>query len=230
MKKDALLKKLNLNSAQLEEIKKAVATAEEKTTGEIALAVVPQSNSYAFVELTVAFCVAFVSFFVLFLFSASIWQFMEQVFWCPAPWLLIGVIGFAVIVIVLFTYLLLNIPIIDRLIIPNKLKEKRVYIRALQHFVESGVYRTAEHTGILIFVSLLEKKIFVIADAGINEKVEDGQWAKINAIIGDGLKSKNSAKAFINATEECGRILAEHFPNKKQNPNELSDGLVVLEK
>lgn len=230
MKRHKLLKRLNINTAQLEQIKTAVAEAEKTTTGEIALAAVYQSDSYAFFELFAAFCTTFVSFFILFLFSNPIWKLLERTFWYPAPSQLTAVIGLAVICIVAMVYILLNIPAIDRLIIPHKLKERRVYARALQHFVESGVYKTADRTGILIFISVLERRIFVIADSGINEKVPQSRWDGICKIMADGLKAKHTAKAFITATEECGKILQEHFPNKIKNPNELADGLVILDR
>lgn len=72
MKRNRLLKLMNISPTQMREIADTVAEAEKKTTGEIALAVVYQSDSYAFVELFVAFCASFLSFFILFLCSSPI--------------------------------------------------------------------------------------------------------------------------------------------------------------
>jgi len=229
MKKDRLLKLMNISPIQMREIADTVAEAEKKTTGEIALAVVYQSDSYAFVELFVAFCASFLSFFILFLCSAPIWNLLERTVWFPSPAQLTAVIGSGAAIVVFIVYLLVNIPAIDRLIIPNDLKKRRVYARALQHFVESGVYKTTEHSGVLIFASVLERKFFVIADSGIAAKVAQNEWDGICKIMTDGLKEHQAAHAFISAVKECGRILQEYFPNKEENPNELPDGLVVLE-
>ena len=68
MKREKLLKLLGVDSTQVEAVQTAVAAAEKETSGEIALAAVYQSDSYAFVELTAAFCTAFAAFFILFLF------------------------------------------------------------------------------------------------------------------------------------------------------------------
>ena len=57
---------MNISPIQMREIADTVAEVEKKTTGEIALAVVYQSDSYAFVELFIACCAAFLSFFILF--------------------------------------------------------------------------------------------------------------------------------------------------------------------
>jgi len=229
MKRNRLLKLMNISPTQMREIANTVAEAEKKTTGEIALAVVYQSDSYAFVELFVAFCAAFLSFFILFLCSAPIWNLLERTIWFPSPAQLTAVIGGSAATVVFIVYLLVNIPAIDRLIIPNTLKKRRVYARALQHFVESGVYKTREHSGVLIFASVLERKFFVIADSGIAAKVAQNEWDGICKIMTDGLKKHQAAHAFISAVKECGRILQEHFPNKAENSNELPDGLVVLE-
>ena len=229
MKRNRLLKLMNISPTQMREIANTVAEAEKKTTGEIALAVVYQSDSYAFVELFIAFCAAFLSFFILFLCSAPIWNLLERTVWFPSPTQLTAVIGGGAATVVFIVYLLVNIPAIDRLIIPNTLKNRRVYARALQHFVESGVYRTTEHSGVLIFVSVLERKVFVIADSGVAAKVAQTEWDGICKIMTGGLKEHQAAHAFISAVKECGKILQEHFPNKAENPNELPDGLVILE-
>ena len=230
MKNNRILNKIHIKNEDLDLIKNAVAEAEKTTNGEIALAVIPQSDSYSFVELFAAVCLAFISFFVMLYFGNGIWKLLETKLWYPSPKTLTAVIGAGVFVVMLLFFLLINIPALDRLIIPNRIKEARVYARALKHFVECGIYKTAERTGILIFVSILERKVFIIADSGIAEKVEQNTWNGICGIITDGLKSKNTAKSFCKAVEECGKILAEHFTKTKGNPNEYPDGLVILER
>ena len=54
MKKKTLYKKLHLNDQVFENIKKTVADVEYKTTGEIALALAPESAHYSFWELLAA--------------------------------------------------------------------------------------------------------------------------------------------------------------------------------
>ncbi|UTC67379.1 MULTISPECIES: TPM domain-containing protein [unclassified Treponema] len=230
MENNRILNKIHIKHEDLDLIKNAVAEAEKNTNGEIALAVIPQSDSYSFVEMFAAFCLAFVSFFIMLYFGDSIWNLLEKKLWYPSPKILTAVIGAGVWIIMLFFFLLINIPALDRLIIPKRIKEARVYARALKHFVECGIYKTAERTGVLIFVSILERKVFIIADSGIAAKVEQKTWNGICGIITEGLKSKNAAKSLCAAVDECGKILSEYFPKTTGNPNEYPDGLVVLEK
>lgn len=230
MQDNKILRKINIDEKDLTAIKDAVAEAEKSTNGEIALAVIPQSDSYSFVEIFAAGCFAFLSFFILLYFGNPIWSLLEKLIWYPTPKILAAVIGVCVWVIMLLFFLLINIPAVDRLIIPADIKEQRVYARALRHFVECGIYKTAERTGILIFISILERKVFVIADSGISEKVERKIWNDICSTITDGIKSKETGVSICKAVEQCGKILSEYFPKTAGNPNEYPDGLVVLEK
>ena len=65
MENKRILNKIHIKPKDLDLIKNAVAEAEKTTNGEIALAVIPQSDSYSFVEMFAAVCLAFISFFVM---------------------------------------------------------------------------------------------------------------------------------------------------------------------
>lgn len=230
MKNSRLLRKIYLEHHDLDSIKDAVAEAEKSTNGEIAVAVIPQSDSYSFVEFFAAMCLAFASFFILLYFADGIWHLLERTLWYPEPKTLAAVIGAGVCLITIVFFGLVNIPAFDRLIIPARIKKERVYARALRHFVECGIYNTAERTGILIFVSILERQVLVLTDSGITEKVSPATWEGVCGTITDGIKLKKTAQGICRAVEQCGGILAEHFPKTAGNPNEYPDGLVILPK
>ena len=78
-------------------------------------------------------------------------------------------------------------------------------------------------------MSVLERTVIVFADEGINAKVEQSEWNEICQSLVLSLKQKKAGKGFLAAAEQCGEILAKAFPAKAVNPNELADGLVVLE-
>ena len=79
---------------------------------------------------------------------------------------------------------------------------------ALASFTEHGLHYTRDHTGILIVVSLLEHRVEVLADRGINAKVETAVWQEIAKILIEGLKAQSACNAFCKAIERCGEILA----------------------
>jgi putative membrane protein len=79
----------------------------------------------------------------------------------------------------------------------------------------------------LILVSLLEHRVEILADRGINQKVSAGTWDEIAHIITTGIKSGNACDAFCQAIERCGNILAEHFPRAADDRDELPNRLVT---
>jgi len=114
--------------------------------------------------------------------------------------------------------------------IPRRIRSRMVYNRALRHFVESGVYATRDRTGILIFISWMEHEVRIIADKGISEKIDQAIWNTLAEKIASGVHEGKAITALLDAIQECGKILDEHFPADQENENELIDGLVILEK
>ena len=152
-----------------------------------------------------------------------------RLFWIDEAWhatAISGIVSFAVIAL---AFLAANIPAIDRLVIPRHVQKSRVYNRAIRHFVESGVYATADRTGILIFISAMEHEVRIVADEGIHKKIPQAKWDEIASNLAIGIRDRKTEEALVAAIRSCGELLAERFPAKNENPNELPDGLVILE-
>jgi len=67
----------------------------------------------------------------------------------------------------------------------------------------------------------------VLADRGINAKVEGGTWQEIVHMLTEGLKSGSAADAFCKAIARCGEILATHFPRQADDLDELPNRLIT---
>jgi putative membrane protein len=80
----------------------------------------------------------------------------------------------------------------------------------------------------LLFVSVAERYVEIIADKGINDKVEQDQWSRVVARFIGQVKDDQICQGFLQAIETCGEILTEHFPVEPGNKNELPDHLVML--
>jgi putative membrane protein len=102
-----------------------------------------------------------------------------------------------------------------------------VHTLALASFTDKGLHHTRDHTGILILISLLEHRVEVLADRGINEKVSSGTWDEIVHSITAGIKSGHASDAYCKAIERCGDILATHFPRQTDDKDELPNRLVT---
>lgn len=220
--------KFKLNEKDKQKISEAVKKAESTTSGEIATAFIRESYDYAIYELIFAVITGFVYFVVMLLFVPQIKAWLQSMFWDYSSAHLVAFYGFSTFVAGTIFYFLANISSIDRLIVPNKKLHKKVYERALLHFMESGISYTRDRTGILIFISLLERRVVLLADSGINAKIEQSRWQNIVDHIINGIKSGNFTDNLVKSILDCGEILTEHFPIKADDTNELANDIEEL--
>ncbi len=107
--------------------------------------------------------------------------------------------------------------------------KKAVHQRARREFEAMGIRNTADHTGVLIMLSLKERRVEVLADKGIHDKVAQKTWEDAVHLIVSHIKQGKQATGIIQSVEFVGKILAEHFPRKKDDNNELSDDVELKE-
>jgi putative membrane protein len=220
--------KFKLTENDRQKISEAVKQAERKTSGEIATAFIKESYDYAIYELIFAVIVSFAYYILMLLFIPKISHWLQSLFWDYSPVHLVAFYGFSTFVVGTVFYFIANISAIDRLIVPGKTFERKVHERALLYFMESGISNTRDRTGILIFISLLERRVVLLADSGINEKIEQDKWQHLVDHIIAGIKQGNFTNHLVSSIRECGDLLAEHFPIKDDDTNELSNEIEEL--
>ncbi len=227
-----LVKKLNLSNEALGRVSQAVKRAEEKTSGEIVVALAAESSDYSFWELFAALLASLLAAICALPLADKIRAFDEAINWTSSAWTLPAIYVFAAFFFVIPFFLLINAILpLDRLVIPKAIKEKAVNERAMRAFLECGVSSTRERTGILIFVSYLEKQARVLADEGIAKKIGPDLWRLIVSELSEEIGKKNTEAAFCAAVQKCGDLLAQCFPaDRTDNPNELDNGVVILER
>ena len=104
--------------------------------------------------------------------------------------------------------------------------EEEVQEAAITTFFNEGLYRTRDETGVLMLISVFEHKVWILADKGINAKVQDGQWEDIIRRLIHGIKQKRQADSICEAVEEIGAILKSHFPVKPDDTDELKNLII----
>ena len=107
----------------------------------------------------------------------------------------------------------------------QKAKEHFVEQRAIIEFFKMGIDKTRGKTGVLIMISLDERIVNVKADEGINEKVTEGTWDKTAGMIVEAIKSGKPEDGICKAIKQVGSLLAEHFPVKDDDKNEIPDSV-----
>ena len=198
--------------AERERIRQTVIAAESKTAGEIVPMIVTSSARYTEVELLGLIVGLFAG-----MIAEGIWR---------DPW---GspLLNLWPVVGAMLGFLLCRIPAVKRSLTSKSRVAEAMHTTCLAAFTEHGLHYTSNHTGILILISLLERRVQVLADRGINQKVSAGTWDEVVGIITAGIKTGHACDAFCKAIERCGEILAAHFPRQADDKDELPNRLVT---
>lgn len=125
-------------------------------------------------------------------------------------------------------FLVTSIPPIRRLLTPRGVRRARVRRAALQQFLAHGLHTTQDRTGVLIFAALSDRQVEVIADEGIHGKVDHEVWAQAVDALTRSMRARRPAEGFEAAIALAGGVLAEHFPPRPHNPDELPNRLVEI--
>jgi putative membrane protein len=207
-----------LTEAEHARIAEAISKAESRTSGEIYCVLARSSDNYFYPS---AFILVLAILAIGFVMSALL-----EAWWISVR---LPVFLYAQILAVACAMLLLVLlPSIRIRLVPRRLRYQRAHEAAIKQFLARNVHITAERTGVLIFVSLAERYAEIVADSGINSKVEQAQWDGIIADLIEAASRDRHADGFVKAIETIGGLLAEHFPPRQENPNELDDHLVEI--
>jgi uncharacterized membrane protein len=115
--------------------------------------------------------------------------------------------------------------------VPRRLFRRRhdALARAQHVFRRLGRHRTAERHGVLIYVAVEERHLAVVGDEGIHARVGDLHWNEVRDLMIEILRENGPPRrALERAIETLGRSLAEHFPRRPDDRNELSDDVSVI--
>ena len=213
----SLAKKL-LSDAEKSQVEAAVASAEKKTSGEIVTMIVPASYGYPMADVIGAATFALPVSVVLTIVIGGL-------FWIGTRdmWLFMGIFA---VVFFGFRLLINHLLWLKRWFISKREIEEEVQEAAVTAFYQNGLFRTRDETGVLIFISVFERKVWVLADRGINEKVPRDSWSGIVEMITTGIREKRPAEAICNAVKTVGDMLTRHFPIKADDTNELKNLII----
>jgi putative membrane protein len=198
----------------LASIEQAVARAEAGTSGEIVPFIAWQSDSYPEAPWQGAALGATAACLAVFLFDRY------NPLWHPLGLILAAVLAGAALGALAGRFLG---PLRRRLVGRQRL-EAMVQRRAHEVFLHQELFKTAERTGILLFVSLFERRAAVVADSGINAKVAAGDWDRAAALIASGARDGALAEGLVQAAGLCHEgMLQAGFTARPGDRNELPD-------
>jgi putative membrane protein len=206
----------------------AVAEAERRTSGEIVPVVAAASDPYERAEDLVGLFTACLALTVTWLLGqrlvpASDWEQEHELALQLPVLLLVVVVGFW-----LGALLARSWPALKRLALSRRVARARALIAAHHAFDALHVGRTACATGVVLYVSLLERQVCVWADRGVATKVAEAEWARACTLLTESLRRGMPREGFVAAIAQVGNVLAEHCPRQPHDRNELNNQLHVL--
>ncbi|MEZ0393156.1 MAG: TPM domain-containing protein [Pseudobdellovibrionaceae bacterium] len=207
-----------ISEEEAQKVSEAVTKIETKTSGEVVPMIVQRSSMTGHLP----YMITLIFLVVLLVFEVPHMDFF--VAW-NATWLLFLVSALCLLV----SFPISRLHWVQRLLIPKKDQSFEVEERALLEFYQSGIPGTRERTGVLIFVSLMERKAVVLADESITKKLPQETWAQICQDMVEGIKKGKTAEGLVQAIQRSGELLAQHFPHGSENDNELSNHLILKE-
>ena len=212
------------SAAERERIAAAVAAAERGTRGEIVVAVTGASDAYAAAAWRGAAFGALGAPLLVVLadWALAVWP---GLWGSPSPWVLLlaAVAGCAVGLVAVD-----RSDRLTRALTADEELELRVGRAARGAFLDHEVFATRDRSGVLIFLSLLEHRVVVLADSGIDERVAPGEWSAIVEGIVAGIREGRAADAVVAAIERCGEILDRPgLERRDDDRDELPDAVRI---
>lgn len=213
-------------------VTQAVIDAERATDGELVTIVAERSDRYHDVALHWAVLAMLLPLAVLavrpdWLLAMLAWLFGG---WRAAPGLQEIITALLVVATSTFlaTLLLMRYAPLRDLLTPPMTKTRRVRRRAIDLFKAGTDRRTLRRTGVLLYISLAERRAEIVADTSLHDKVAPAIWARAMAELIDHVRAGHPSEGIATAVTRLGEILAEHLPRSAEDTNELPDRLISL--
>lgn len=196
------------------EITAAVHSAEQHTRGEFVTVVARESDRYTSIAL---------------LWAAGLSLLLPgALLLLPTPMRYLHIYQLQLALFIGLVLLFTLVPRLHMALVPRSIRHARASRLAHAQFYEQGVHLTRDHSGVLLFVSMAERYVEIVADKGIHEKIGEERWRAIVAAFVEQVRKGAVTDGFVGAISACGEAMAEHYPVQTDNPDELSDGLIEI--
>ncbi len=197
---------MKFTDADYDSITRAVEQAEEQTTVELVVVIRHASGNYRDVAYLFGAGAAWLT-LIFILFSS----------WEIEPY----TIPLEIIPFFLVPALLFMVTPLRRWLTSERRRRRQVRAAARDAFFTEGVANTREHTGVLIYLSALERRVEVIADSGVKARVPTAELSAVVEDIRQVWMKNATASAMVGEIKKFGDLLGRYLPATTDNPNEI---------
>jgi putative membrane protein len=208
----------------------AVSRAERLSDGEIVTIVGPSSDDYHDVPLIAAAIATLLALALAASQPAPFLRLLDLIAgwsaWTPAD--LLALLMVTLVAVFLIVRAIAGLAPLRLALTPGFVKTHRVRQRARLLFRITVESRTRAATGVLLYLSLAERRAEIVADAAIASRVTPDTWGAAMAALIGAVKDGRPGDGMVEAVEAIGTVLAAHFPRSPDDTNELPDRLILL--
>ncbi|HPT50695.1 MAG TPA: TPM domain-containing protein [Accumulibacter sp.] len=107
--------------------------------------------------------------------------------------------------------------------LPRLLHNQPTRARAIELFSQLRVWDTAENSGVLVYLQLIDRRVEIVADRGIDAKVGQEFWDAVRQRLEEAFKAEDFEGGTLFALNTITETLRHHFPVVGEKTNELPD-------
>jgi putative membrane protein len=202
------MSRYEFDQAACDQLAQCVREIETLTDAELVIVVRARSSSYRHIDYL---CGAMLAYAGLLFLLFSPWTFIH--YWVAIDVALLFALG---------AFVCSRSDPLRRLLTTKKERADNVRDGAAAMFYEAGIANTLNEMGVLVYLSLLEQRLELIADRGVLRAAPPLEW---NECVFDLKKAgrRPQLQTMLRALRALGALLAKCLPPTGENPNELSD-------
>lgn len=206
-----------VRTEDLEKIENTILLAEKNTLGEIVPILVKSSTNVGHVQLSLSLL-----FFIVFIFFEHEFGYLV---WDADRYYL--VIPLFLIVFYFLAGFFSKFSFFQKLLTTNADQISDVQLRAEVEFYRGKYSQTKNRTAILLLISLMEKRVVVLADEAVVKKVPQETWLEVVQMITHGIAMGNFSQGLQLAIQKSGEILSKSIPLDGHKHNEISNKFII---
>lgn len=194
----------------LEQVGRAVRELEDGTAAEVVVAIEPRSGSYRDVDYLVGGLTALGGLaFILY----NPWT-VHAPHALPLDLLLLALVG-----------ALVSMPIDwpKRILTTRDRRWRQVREAAAASYLRHSVGQTRRRTGILLYLSILERRLEVLADTGVTTAIPTRKWTDLAQDLRDVANQPDPEGSLLAGIGRLGELLAHYLPVETTDIDELAD-------
>ncbi len=196
-----------------EELRRDVATAvraiEQGSAAEVVVTIVPRSSGHWEVSLWAALAAAF-------LVQAGAALLAPDT---RAPHLALD----SALLALAAAWLVRRVPALERRLLPARVAAHRVELGAESAFCRQGIFRTRGHTGVLVYLSVLERRAVLLPDDALVQALPPDALAALRDQADRLFAGGAPRQALLALLDQLRRLAARHLPAGPADANELPD-------